>query len=239
MTNPEITTQEIKRKMHFTGKVVKTTLAGIIVDIGLDKYGVVHIAHMSEEPIKRVEDVVEVGQEIDVWVRRAKKESNLIELTMIEPLGLEWREIKKGMVVKGQVVRLEKFGAFIDIGAERPGLAHISELTHEYVRTPEDAVKVGEEVEAMVIDFSRRKKQIKLSLKALKDEPAKEVPVVEEVEEQNNEPVLTAMEIAYRKALEEQDEEATTSSAANTKEKKSAQQDDIISRTLELKSKGK
>lgn len=238
MTNPEIKTQEIKRKMHFTGKVVKTTLAGIIVDIGLDKYGVVHIAHMSEEPIKRVEDVVEVGQEIDVWVRRAKKESNLIELTMIEPLGLEWREIKKGMVVKGQVVRLEKFGAFIDIGAERPGLAHISELTHEYVRTPEDAVKVGEEVEAMVIDFSRRKKQIKLSLKALKEEPAKEVPVVEEVEEEDNTPVLTAMEIAYRKALEEQDED-TTSGAAHTKDKKSVQQDDIISRTLELKSKGK
>jgi len=238
MTNPEITTQEIKRKMHFTGKVVKTTLAGIIVDIGMDKYGVVHIMHMSEEPIKRVEDAVEVGQEIDVWVRRAKKEENLIELTMIEPLGLEWREIKKGMVVKGQVVRLEKFGAFIDIGAERPGLAHISELTHEYVRTPEDAVKVGEEVEAMVIDFSRRKKQIKLSLKALKEEPKEEV-VEEVVEEVDNEPVLTAMEIAYRKALEEQNDEGSAVTSSEAKGKKTQAQDDIISRTLELKSKGK
>jgi ribosomal protein S1 len=238
MTNPEIKTQDIKRKMHFTGKVVKTTLAGIIVDIGLDKYGVVHIAHMSEEPIKRVEDVVEVGQEIDVWVRRAKKDSNMIELTMIEPLALEWREIKKGMVVTGQVVRLEKFGAFIDIGAERPGLAHISELNHEYVRTPEDAVKVGEEVEAMIIDFSRRKKQIKLSLKALKEDPKEEV-ASEEVEEVDHGPVLTAMEIAYRKALEEQDEESATSGAANVKGKNSAKQDEIISRTLELKSKGK
>ncbi|MCB2179991.1 S1 RNA-binding domain-containing protein [bacterium] len=237
MTNPEITTQELKRKAHFTGKVVKTTLAGIIVDVGLDKYGVVHIAHMSEEPIKRVEDVVEVGQEIDVWVRRVKKDSNLIEMTMIEPLALEWREIKKGMVVKGQVVRLEKFGAFIDVGAERPGLAHISELTHEYVRTPEDAVKVGEEVEAMVIDFSRRKKQIKLSLKALQDDPKEEM--VEEVSEVENEPVLTAMEIAYRKALEEQDDAASADGGSGTKSKKSDQQDDIISRTLELKSKGK
>lgn len=237
MTNPEITTQEIKRKAHFTGKVVKTTLAGIIVDIGLDKFGVVHIAHMSEEPIKRVEDVVEVGQEIDVWVRRVKKDSNLVELTMIEPLALEWREIKKGMVVKGQVVRLEKFGAFIDIGAERPGLAHISELTHEYVRTPEDAVKVGDEVEAMVIDFSRRKKQIKLSLKALQEEPKEEV--VEEEVEEADEPVLTAMEIAYRKALGEQEDTSSEGSEAGSKSKKAAQQDDIISRTLELKSKGK
>ena len=237
MTNAEITSQEIKRKMHYTGKVVKTTLAGIIVDIGLDKMGVVHIAHLSEKPVKRVEDVVQVGQDVDVWVRRVKKDMNHIEMTMIEPLALEWREIKKGMVVKGQVVRLEKFGAFIEIGAERPGLAHISELTHDYVRAPEDAVKVGEEVEAKVIDFSRRKKQIKLSLKALKEEPVEEEPE-EEVEETVE--VLTAMEIAYRKALGEQGEDDTAPSpqaAASGKSK--SEQDDIISRTLEHKAKTK
>jgi ribosomal protein S1 len=234
MTNTETTSQDIKRKMHFRGKVVKTTLAGIIVDIGLDKYGVVHIAHMSKDSVKRVDDVVEPGQEIDVWVRRIKKDANLVELTMIEPLPLEWREVKKGMVVKGQVVRLEKFGAFIDIGAERPGLAHISELTHDYVRKPEDAVKVGEEVEAKVIDFSRRKKQIKLSLKALIEEPKEEE---EEVVDEG--PVLTAMEVAYRKALGEQDEDAPGAGAEAEQGKKSKEQDDIISRTLNLKSKSK
>jgi len=237
MTNAELASQEIKRKMHFSGKVVKTTLAGIIVDIGLEKFGVVHIAHLSDKPVKRVEDVVQVGQEVEVWVRRIKKDANLIELTMIEPLALEWREIKKGMVVKGEVVRLEKFGAFIEIGAERPGLAHISELTHEYVRTPEDAVKVGEEVEAKIIDFSRRKKQIKLSLKALREVPKEEV-----TEEEAEEPieVLTAMEIAYRKALETQDDEVPTAAdnlAGSGKSRK--EQDEIISRTLEHKSKTK
>jgi len=237
MTNAEITSQEIKRKMQFTGKVVKITLAGIIVDIGLDKMGVVHIAHLSEKPVKRVEDVVQVGQDVDVWVRRVKKDMNHIEMTMIEPLALEWREIKKGMVVKGQVVRLEKFGAFIDIGAERPGLAHISELTHDYVRAPEDAVKVGEEVEAKIIDFSRRKKQIKLSLKALKEEPVEEEP--EEAVEETVE-VLTAMEIAYRKALGEQsDEDAAPSAQAESPGKTKSKQDDIISRTLEHKAKTK
>lgn len=235
MTNADITSQEIKRKMHFTGKVVKTTLAGIIVDIGMDKMGVVHIAHLSDKPVKRVEDVVQVGQEVDVWVRKVKKDMNHIEMTMIEPLALEWREIKKGIVVKGQVVRLEKFGAFIEIGAERPGLAHISELTHDYVRAPEDAVKVGEEVEATIIDFSRRKKQIKLSLKALKEEPVEEEPE-EEIEETVE--VLTAMEIAYRKALGEQDEEESTPSTQSPASGKSkSQQDDIISRTLEQKAK--
>jgi small subunit ribosomal protein S1 len=240
MTNAEITSQEVKRKMHFVGRVVKTTLAGIIVDIGLDKMGVVHIAHLSEKPVKRVEDFVQVGQEVDVWVRRVKKDLNHIEMTMIEPLPLEWREIKKGMVVKGKVVRLEKFGAFIEVGAERPGLAHISELTHEYVRTPEDAVKVGDEVDVKIIDFSRRKKQIKLSLKALQETPQKE-EVKEEVEE-IEEPVevLTAMEIAYRKALGEQDEQPQPTAGKTTNfEKLKSEQDAIISRTLEHKAKTK
>ena len=106
------------------------------------------------------------------------------------------------MVVKGSVVRLEKFGAFIEIGAERPGLAHISELTHDYVRSPEDAVKVGEEVEAKVIDFNRRKKQIKLSLKAMQEPPVEETYEDEDAEPQET---LTAMEIAYRRALGDED----------------------------------
>ena len=97
-----------------------------------------------------------------------------VELTMIKPLDLEWRDIKKGMNVKGQVVRLEKFGAFVEIGAERPGLIHISEMAHGYVRQPSDVVKEGDEVEAQVIDVNRKKKQIKLSLKALQPEPVKE-----------------------------------------------------------------
>ena len=233
MTTNKTSSQEIKRKMKFAGKVIKTTLAGIIVDVGLEKPGVVHIAHMSNEPIKRVEDVVEVGQEVDVWVRRVKNDANHIEMTMVEPLALEWREIKKGMVLTGEVVRLEKFGAFIEVGAERPGLAHISELTHDFVRRPEDAVKVGDEVQAKVIDFSRRKKQIKLSLKALQEAPEE---AMVEVEEQDNTPALTAMEIAYRKALGGSDEELTAESGSETEKSKSTQ-DDIISRTLEQKSK--
>jgi hypothetical protein len=65
---------------------------------------------------------------------------------MIRPLELEWREITKGMVLKGKVVRLEKFGVFVDIGAERPGLVHISEMTHGYIKSPSDVVKEGDEV---------------------------------------------------------------------------------------------
>jgi small subunit ribosomal protein S1 len=170
------TSNEVKPKVHYSGTVVKTGLAGAIIDIGMGQRGVIHISQITSEnttePIKRVEDVLQVGQSVDVWVKKVK--DNRVELTMIKPLDLEWRDIKKGMNVTGSVVRLEKFGAFIEIGAERPGLIHISEMAHGYVRQPADVVKEGDEVEAQVIDVNRKKKQIKLSLKALQPEPVKE-----------------------------------------------------------------
>lgn len=169
------TTKDLKPKMKFTGKVLKTTLAGAVVDIGIGKPAMLHVSQMiapSDQPIKSVKEVLQEGQEIDVWIRRIREDR--IELTMLEPLGLEWREIKKDMVVKGKVVRIEPFGVFLEIGAERPGLIHISELTHGYVHTPAEVVKEGDELEAKVIDFNKSKKQIKLSLKALEPEPVKE-----------------------------------------------------------------
>jgi small subunit ribosomal protein S1 len=181
---------EIKQKMHFTGTVKKIMLAGAIVDLGLDKLGLVHISQLVnpsvDQPIKRAEDVLQVGQSVEVWVRKVKEDH--YELTMIKPLDLEWREIKSGMVVKGTVVRLEKFGAFVEIGAERPGLIHISEMAHGYVRTPSEVVNEGDEVEAQVLEVNRRKKQIKLSLKALQEVPVKEVPVNDFVEQQPSAP---------------------------------------------------
>ncbi len=169
---------EIKQKMKFTGKVLKTTLAGAAIDIGAEKPAMLHVSQMvssSNEPILSVTDVLKEGEELDVWVKRVRDQR--IELTMIKPLDLEWREIKTGLAVKGKVVRLETFGAFVEIGAERPGLIHISEMAHGYVRTPADVMKEGDEIEAEIIDFNRKKKQIKLSIKALTPEPEKEEKV--------------------------------------------------------------
>ena len=176
--------EEIKPKMLFTGKVVKTSLAGALVEIGVHQQAVLHISQIPAEgevdAIRRVEDLLQIGQEINVWVRKVKEDH--IELTMIKPLDLEWRELKKGMSVKGIVVRLEKFGAFVEIGAERPGLVHISEMAHGYVKTPNDVVKEGDEIEAEILEVNRKKKQIKLSIKALQPEPIIEEPVKSEYE---------------------------------------------------------
>jgi ribosomal protein S1 len=167
---------------------------------------------------------------------------------MVEPLMLEWREMKPDMVVKGKVERLETYGAFIDIGAERPGLVHVSEISHAYVKNPSEVLKVGDEVEAKILDVDRRKKQIRLSIKAAmpkpeevqaelnKPEPRKgrsrkskkqeelvEEPVSKEIE-------LTAFQIAFQKAEER--------ASKRTKIKKAKiditrEQEEIFNRTLE------
>lgn len=167
---------ELQPKTHFAGKVVKTSLAGALVDIGTGTPAYLHVSQITSEntqqPIKMVNDVLKEGQEIDVWVKRVRE--GRVEVTMQKPLDLDWKDLKPEMVVKGKVVRLEKFGVFVEIGAERPGLIHISELAHGYVKTTADVVKEGDELEAMILDVNKKKKQIKLSLKALQDEPVKE-----------------------------------------------------------------
>ncbi|MEP0804304.1 MAG: S1 RNA-binding domain-containing protein [Chloroflexota bacterium] len=234
-------------KTKLSGKVIKTTLAGAIVDIGQPLPGVVHISQLSKEPVNKVEDVVKEGQVVDVWVRRAKKDR--IELTMIEPLALEWKEIEPDMIVKGKVVRIEPYGAFVEIGAERPGMIHVSELAHGYVKTPNEVVKEGDEVEAKVLEVNRKKKQIKLSIKALEPEieefkPAKredrkgkkggskkeEMEVAEAKEPQ--EPELTAMQIAWQEALSRSGA-GKDLKFRKTKATLSREQEELLNRTLE------
>jgi predicted RNA-binding protein with RPS1 domain len=143
------------------------------------------------------------------------------------------------MTVKGTIDRLEKYGAFVEIGAERPGLVHISELAHGYIRTPGDAVSEGDEVEVKVLSVNRRKKQIKLSMKALMEDPEKLVQKAKkEVEEENNQPVPTAMEMAIRSAMERSQQDETSEDNPAPKENTSNEDlEDIYSRTLERKVK--
>lgn len=244
---------EIKRKTHFTGTVVKTTLAGAVIDIGLGTPGVVHISQIQAEPVNRVEDVIHPGQTVDVWVHRVIPKKNRIELTMIKPLDFDWRDLEKDLVVKGKVTRLEKFGAFVDIGAERPGLVHISEMTYDYIKDPTEVVKEGDEVEVKVLAVDRHKRQIKLSMKALEEPPVKEVKETKvakpaeqrpqaEPTEPKEEAVPTAMESALRVAMERSKEKRGYQPGVRGKRKGKGsgnELEQILSRTLHQKVKTK
>jgi len=205
MANEELKTPEtiedLEPKMKVAGKVLKTSLAGAIVDVGVGIPGLIHISKIQKGSVTRVADVLKEGQDIEVWIQRADPENKKIELTMLEPLGIDWREIQPEMELVGKVSRIEKYGVFVDIDAERPGLVHISEMAHGYVRTPTDIVQKGDEVTVKVLKVNRRKKQIKLSMKALEEAPQENF-VFEEDENEKKVVTPTAFEVALQKAMD-------------------------------------
>ncbi|MDP2993883.1 MAG: S1 RNA-binding domain-containing protein [Anaerolineales bacterium] len=240
----------LQPKARLTGKVIKTTIAGAIVDIGQKVPGVIHISQLQKDSVNRVEEIIQVGQEVNVWVRRVHDDR--VELTMVEPLTLEWRELKPDMVVKGKVSRLETYGAFVEIGAERPGLVHVSEISHDYVKNPSEVLKEGDEVEAKILDVDRRKKQIRLSIKAAMPKPEEVVAEVKRSEPRKGrsgkkgkkqeefvqepepkEPELTAFQIAFQKAQERADDKKSSAKSKKSKPNLKNEQEEIFSRTLE------
>ena len=232
----ELSLSEIQLNQELTGKVTRIELYGAFVDVGAEHEGLVHISMLKKGHVNRVEDVVKIGDEVTVWVHRVDPGSHRLELTMMRPLDLKWKDIKPGLRVKGKVVRLESFGAFVDVGAERPGLVHVSELALDYVKDPAEVVSVGDELDVVVLDVDRKKRQIRLSAKALEQD--------EFVEEDAPEtPQVTAMEFAMQRALEESKVNGSKEDP-DSKDKpapKSAHsredQEDILLRTLQQRLK--
>jgi small subunit ribosomal protein S1 len=218
---------DLKPAMKLEGRVTKIELFGAFIDVGVERDGLVHISRLNQDSVFRVDDVLEEGQEVEVWVHNVDSNAGRLELTMIRPVLLKWKDIKEGKRLKGQVVRLENFGAFVEIGAERPGLIHVSEMSSEYVSNPADIVRVGDEVEVVVVQVDRKKRQIRLSMKeAFIEFEAEE----EEVEEETP----TAMEFAMRQALEgtEQEEIEPESTPVETAGSNQKELEDILERTL-------
>ncbi len=228
--------------MELKGRVKRIELFGAFVDIGVGHDGLLHISQLGRPNVRNVEDVVKVGEEVTVYVLRVEPDTGRIALSLVKPPAMPWEDIKEGSVVTGTVVRLEKFGVFVEIGAERPGMIHVSELASGYVNSPSDVVKVGDEVKAQVIKVNRKKRRIDLSLKALEapPEPVK-VP-----EDETDERVPTAMELALRRAMEAngQTYEAPKSNSrkrdrrGDKRERQREQMEDIFERTLRNNHRG-
>ena len=221
---------DLKPGTPLKGRVSRLELSGAVVDVGQGREGLVHISRLKRGRVNRVEEVVQVGQEVEVWVERADETLGRLDLTMIRPLAFEWHNLRPGVRAVGKVVSMERYGAFVDIGAERSGLVHVSEMGDDYVARPEDVVKVGDAVEVVVLEADRKKKQIRLSMKAAQ---------VAEVEEEADEPApATAMEIALRRAMQGAEAPPPATPAVAPAPRKSRQaQEDLLARTLEQRAK--
>lgn len=224
---PESSLSSLKPGDALSGTVVSLELAGAFVDIGAPVNGFVHISKLQPRKVNRVDEVLEAGQQVEVWVSSVDADAERLELTMIRPVELKWDQIQPGNTVKGKVIRIENFGAFVDIGAERHGLVHVSEMSSEYVRDPRQFVSVGDEVEVSVLEVDRKKKQIRLSMKA--------AALDLDFEDEEEEPELpTAMELALREAMEGSGRKKQRGAEADEAEEGGQRQqlDDLLSRTL-------
>jgi small subunit ribosomal protein S1 len=228
--NQRLTLADMRPKMELTGTVKRIELAGAILDVHAEVDALLHISEIQSGRVKNVGDILEEGKEVVAWVKAVDPERGALSVTMIRPPAVDWNEIEVGKTFQGKVVRIEKFGVFVDIGAERSGLVHVSEMASDYVTSPGDMVEQGDEVEVRVIGVNRKKNQIDLSMKQLAPIAAEE----DEIEADDDTP--TAMALAYQRAMGSTASTAspeTTSTKSATRKKVSAEQEEILNRTLQ------
>jgi small subunit ribosomal protein S1 len=185
---------ELRPKMRLKGVVKETQLYGAVIDIGLERDGLAHISQLASRRVGRVTDVVNEGDEVTVWVTQVDEANGRIGLSLVEPPAVDWKELNEGGVRSGTVTRIEQYGAFVDIGAERPGLLHVREMSDGYVRHPSEIVKIGDEIDVSILKIDRRKRRIDLTLRGAEEDLALEDSELDE------EPQKTAMEIAIERA---------------------------------------
>lgn len=230
------------------GVVKRIADFGAFMDIGVGRDGLIHISELSVRRVGKVTDVLSEGQQVTAWIKKLDRDRNRISLTLIDPNTKTIRDLEKDEIVQGTVTRIMPYGAFVDIGIGRDALLHVREMAQGYVAKPEDVVSVGEELEARIIELSRRRGRVDLSLKGLRPEPEaaqqpeaeqQEVPQADEEAEDQFEDVevLSPMELAFKRAMEAEGMDVKPNATKPGKRNRRggdqrSLQDEIIQRTL-------
>lgn len=205
----------IEEGMTVTGKVKNITDFGAFIDLG-GADGLLHVSEMSWGRIERPKNVFKVGQEVTAFIKEINGDK--IALSMKFPGENPWEKAAMkytvGSVVSGKVARMTDFGAFVELEDGIDALLHVSQISRTRVEKPSDVLKIGQEIEAQVVDFNGEDKRISLSMKALEPAPAAErreapkkeaEPVV--VLEQPEAPTLAGMIQVAMEAAEENKED--------------------------------
>lgn len=160
--------EKLKKWRKRQGTVKKIIKAGAIVDIG-GITGLIHINDLAWERVKRVEDIVNVGDNVTVFVGDVDIEHERVSLILKdvdkEPWKVHADSIKAGDIIEGKVVKFMSFGAFIELFSGIEGLVHINEITDENIAKPSDVLEIGQMVKVKVLDVNKENKRISLSIK--------------------------------------------------------------------------
>ena len=179
------------------GTIKNVTDFGAFIDLGgVD--GLLHISEMSWGRVESPKKVFTVGQTVKVYIKSISETK--VALSMKFDDENPWKDATTkyavGNVVTGKVARMTDFGAFVELAPGVDALLHVSQISKDHVEKPADALTVGQEVEAKVVDFNEEEKKISLSIKALfaPEEPEVKEEADVDVADVNIEEVASAIE---------------------------------------------
>ena len=167
--------------MVVEGTVKNVTDFGAFIDLG-GADGLLHISEMSWGRVESPKKVFKVGDKVKAFIKAIDGEKIALSLKFDEtnPWVNAEEKYAIGNVVKGRIARMTDFGAFVELEPGVDALLHVSQISYEHVAKPEDVFKIGDEIEAKIVDFKPEDKKISLSIKALQEPPVEEEAPVEE-----------------------------------------------------------
>ncbi len=166
---------KLEKGQVLEGKVKNITAYGVFVDLGgVD--GLVHITDLSWGRVSDPHEVVELDQDIKVVIIDFDDEKKRIALGLKQLQPHPWDslspDIKVGDHIKGRVVVMTDYGAFVEVQPGVEGLIHVSEMSwSQHLRSAQDFLKVGDEVEAVILTLDREDRKMSLGIKQLKNDP--------------------------------------------------------------------
>ncbi|MDE5800510.1 MAG: 30S ribosomal protein S1 [Paramuribaculum sp.] len=170
---------KLEKGQILEGTVKNITSYGVFIDLGgVD--GLIHITDLSWGRVSHPQEVVELDQKLNVVILDFDDEKKRIALGLKQLMPHPWEaldsELKVGDKVKGRVVVMADYGAFIEIAPGVEGLIHVSEMSwSQHLRSAQDFLKVGDEVEAVVLTLDRDERKMSLGLKQLKNDPWEDI----------------------------------------------------------------
>lgn len=166
---------QLQKGQVLEGTVKNITSYGVFVDLGgVD--GLIHITDMSWGRVSDPKEIVQLDEQIKVVILDFDNEKKRIALGLKQLTPHPWdsldAELKVGDRVKGKVVVMADYGAFVEIAPGVEGLIHVSEMSwSQHIRSAQDYMKVGDEVEAVILTLDREERKMSLGIKQLKDDP--------------------------------------------------------------------
>jgi len=166
---------KLEKGQVLEGTVKNITSYGVFIDLGgVD--GLIHITDLSWGRVNHPEEIVQLDQKLNVVILDFDDEKKRIALGLKQLTAHPWdsldSELKVGDIVKGKVVVMADYGAFVEIAPGVEGLIHVSEMSwSQHLRSAQDFLKVGDDVEAMVLTLDRDERKMSLGIKQLKADP--------------------------------------------------------------------